>query len=46
MWVLSEMKQKGQGSRSLQQARALLSITLRAAEEQELIDNNPVRKSP
>ena len=44
MWVLSEMKENGQGSRSLQQARALLSITLRAAEEQELIDNNPVRK--
>jgi len=38
------MRTNGQGSRSLQQARALLSITLRAAEEQELIDDNPVRK--
>jgi integrase len=38
------MKINGQGARSQQQARALLSIALKAAEEQELIDSNPVRK--
>jgi integrase len=43
-WLLNEMKIKGQGARSQQQARALLSIALKAAEEQELIDSNPVRK--
>jgi integrase len=43
-WLLNEMKTKGQGARSQQQARALLSIALKAAEEQELIDSNPVRK--
>ena len=43
-WFLNEMKSNGQGARSQQQARALLSITLKAAEEQELIENNPVRK--
>jgi integrase len=43
-WLLNEMKTNGQGARSQQQARALLSIALNAAEEQELIDANPVRK--
>lgn len=43
-WFLNEMKTNGQGARSQQQARALLSIALKAAEEQELIDSNPVRK--
>ena len=43
-WLLNEMKIKGQGARSQQQARALLSIALKAAVEQELIDSNPVRK--
>jgi integrase len=43
-WLLNEMKTKGQGARSQQQARALLSIALKAAEEQELIESNPVRK--
>jgi integrase len=43
-WLLNEMKINGQGARSQQQARALLSIALKAAEEQELIDSNPVRK--
>ena len=43
-WFLGQMKDSGQGARSQQQARALLSITLRAAEERELIENNPVRK--
>lgn len=42
--LLNEMKAKGQSPRSQQQARALLSITLKAAEEQELIQSNPVRK--
>lgn len=43
-WLLNEMKNNGQGARSQQQARALLSIALKVAEEQELIDSNPVRK--
>ena len=43
-WLLNEMKNNGQSARSQQQARALLSIALTAAEEQELIDSNPVRK--
>ena len=43
-WLLSEMKTNGQSARSQQQARALLSIALKAAEEQELIEANPVRK--
>ena len=43
-WFLNEMKSNGQGARSQQQARALLSIALKAAEDQELIDGNPVRK--
>jgi integrase len=38
------MKTNGQGARSQQQARALLSITLKSAEDQELIETNPVRK--
>jgi integrase len=43
-WFLNEMKTNGQGARSQQQARALLSITLKSAEDQELIESNPVRK--
>jgi len=43
-WFLNEMKSNGQGARSQQQARALISIALKAAEDQELIDGNPVRK--
>ena len=43
-WFLSEMKSNGQSARSQQQARALLSISLKAAEELELIESNPVRK--
>lgn len=43
-WFLNQMKINGQGARSQQQARALLSITLKAAEDQELIENNPVHK--
>jgi integrase len=43
-WFLNQMKQKGQSPRSQQQARALLSIALKAAEELELISLNPVRK--
>jgi len=43
-WFLNEMRVRGQSPRSQQQARALLSIALKAAEEQELITSNPVRK--
>ena len=43
-WLLNEMKTNGQSARSQQQARALLSVALKTAEEQELIDANPVRK--
>jgi integrase len=43
-WFLNEMKTNGQGARSQQQARALLSIALKGAEDQELIESNPVRK--
>ena len=43
-WFLSQMREQGQSPRSQQQARALLSIALKAAEEQELIASNPVRK--
>lgn len=43
-WFLNEMKANGQGARSQQQARALLSIALKGAEDQELIESNPVRK--
>ena len=43
-WFLSEMKNNGQSARSQQQARALLSISLKVAEELELIESNPVRK--
>jgi integrase len=43
-WFLNELKTNGQGARSQQQARALLSITLKSAEDQELIESNPVRK--
>ena len=42
--LLNSMRESGQGSRSQQQARALLSITLRAAEDQELIQINPIHK--
>jgi integrase len=38
------MKTNGQGARSQQQARALLSVALKSAEEQDLIVANPVRK--
>jgi integrase len=41
---LKEMHNQGQSSRSRQQARALLSITLDQAESQELISTNPVKK--
>ena len=44
MWCLNQMKLNGQSPRSQQQARALLSIALRWAEENELISANPVRK--
>lgn len=40
---LLDMKRAGQSARSQQQARALLSIALRVAEELELIPSNPVR---
>jgi len=38
------MKDSGQGVRSMQQARALLSIALAAAEDKGLIGINPVKK--
>jgi integrase len=38
------MRESGQGIRSQQQARALLSITLANAESLEYIPSNPVRK--
>jgi integrase len=41
---LSEMRTAGLSPRSMQQARVLLSIGLRAAEDQGLITDNPVRK--
>ncbi len=43
-WFLSQMRSSGQSVRSLQQARALLSIALREAENQGSIQSNPVRK--
>jgi integrase len=43
-WFLNEMRESGQSPRSQQQARALLSIALKAAEEQEIIASNPVKK--
>lgn len=42
--TLRMMKDSGQGVRSLQQARALLSIALAAAEDKGLIGSNPVKK--
>jgi integrase len=42
--VLRVMKDSGQGVRSMQQARALLSIALAAAEEKGFIGVNPVKK--
>ena len=41
---LNQMREGGQGIRSQQQARALLSITLANAESLEYIPSNPVRK--
>ena len=43
-WFLSQMRNSGQSVRSLQQARALLSISLGEAENQGIIQSNPVRK--
>jgi integrase len=42
--VLRVMKDSGQGVRSAQQARALLSIALASAEEKGFIGSNPVKK--
>jgi integrase len=42
--VLRVMKDSGQGVRSIQQARALLSIALAAAEDKGFIGSNPVKK--
>ena len=41
---LLEMRSAGLSARSMQQARVLLSIGLKAAEDQGLISDNPVRK--
>ena len=43
-WFLSQMRNSGQSVSSLQQARALLSISLGEAENQGLIQVNPIRK--
>jgi integrase len=43
-WFLSQMRNSGQSVRSLQQARALLSIALSEAENLGSIQSNPVRK--
>ena len=43
-WFLSQMRSSGQSVRSLQQARALLSIALGEAETLGSIQSNPVRK--
>ena len=43
-WFLSQMRKSGQSVRSLQQARALLSIALGEAENLGSIQSNPVRK--
>jgi integrase len=43
-WLLSQMRSSGQSVRSLQQARALLSIALGEAENLGSIQSNPVRK--
>jgi integrase len=42
--VLRTMKDAGQGVRSMQQARALLSIALTSAEDKGFIGSNPVKK--
>ncbi len=42
--LLLQMKEKGQSARSQQQTRALLSVSLNAAIDQEYIDYNPVSR--
>jgi len=42
--LLISMKEQGQSPRSQQQTRAVLSIALNCAEDQEIIASNPVRK--
>ena len=42
--LLITMKEQGQSPRSQQQARAVLSIALNCAEDQEIIASNPIRK--
>ena len=42
--LLITMKEQGQSPRSQQQARAVLSIALNCAEDQEILTNNPIRK--
>jgi len=42
--LLFKMREKGQSPRSIQQTRAVLSVCLNAAMNDELIDSNPVRK--
>jgi len=42
--LMKGMREAGQGVRSMQQARALLSIALSAAEEKGFIGNNPVKR--
>ena len=42
--LLVDMRKKGQSVRSIQQARALLSISLGEAENLSYISSNPVRK--
>lgn len=42
--LLIDMKEQGQSPRSRQQTRAVLSIALNCAEDQEIIANNPIRR--
>jgi integrase len=42
--LLLAMKEQGQSPRSQQQTRAVLSIALNCAEDQEIIASNPIRK--
>ena len=42
--LLNEMRNAGLSARSMQQTRSLLSLTLKAAEDQELILDNPIHK--
>ena len=42
--LLITMKEQGQSPRSQQQTRAVLSIALNCAEDQEIIASNPIRK--